>query len=490
MCLDDELRDNEMGAKNNFESQLLASRILAAGLEGLKQICDYSFAHALQRMERYNLVTASDADRQHFYLLCTQGHRIAQAHLIERFLLLDEIRSELEQMQSDSSVRQDKEQRLAIGQAFKAVKYWEDTMHMIANGIAWTLLGGEPWVLRRLYLGNPQIPLASSNLKCALRFIRKYESSPLRFGFLTDLTSCIQMGDIILVDHSKGFGWHQIAELKEGNRVLDILDSIAAVNRGQYQEHHRGAIAGLSNKDIEQTHRTIRQIDRMVKTSEILCTDRGIDPVSGSKFHLVDSDLCLRTYDAEMTAILCNVSEVGKEIRFVENCIWIGAFDLTRVPNALSEFEKHVVSSELYVAKTESARSKRDKFRPVSLCQAVEVPQVSPLFRRKVPSEFILKILRRNWAVFFHLDFERLFIELNRRGIFARWQRKEERRLHPPDGAFTQFGSNPVIEKDGQVAMVVGDIAIVRLLFEGWTVETLAKWYEHMLNYRGIILPT
>jgi hypothetical protein len=57
--------------------------------------------------------------------------------------------------------------------------------------------------------------------------------------------------------------------------------------------------------------------------------------------------------------------------------------------------------------------------------------------------------------------------------------------VNPPDGAFVEYGSNPVVEIEGRPSVTMGDIAMVRLLFEGWTV---AKWYGHLINYRGILV--
>jgi hypothetical protein len=482
----------EATAQPDTPKQSLASRAFSLAMDGLAEICDNAFAHATQRMEDFHPITASDAEARRFFLLCTRGYRIAQKQLIARLLTVEHIRADLSEMRGDASKSHDKAKRLAIDQALRATEYSEKTLRMIANGIAWTLLGGKPWVLRRYYFEHPPVPLSSSNLSAAMRFVSEYQRCPNRLAFITDLTSCIQMGDLILVDHTKRLRQCCIAELKEGAKSKEMLGKIKTMFKSGSTDEFGEYLTSLSLNDLQHIGRTTRQLDRMLKTMEILNTDRGIDPVSGKEFHLIDSDVRLCTYDRDLSSILDIVTERGHEIRLIEGCIWIGAFDSARVPEARRQFESYVVNNCGLGASSNQSnpwkwRNHRLPFGYTDLSQAVTLPQIRPLFLRALRRECLLKILRREWTVYLYLDLDQLFVEFQRFGLTARWQTKAERREHQPDGAFAHYGNSPVVQIGSGAKAFMGDIAMVRLLYEGWTVESLAEWYKQFLNHRGIV---
>ena len=153
-------------------------------MRGLPEICDAAFAHAICRIQDYHPLTASDQERRAFFQLCADGHKLAQLLLIDRMCEIEEMKRQANEWRKDASRQHNDDRRRELQEAIRAIEYSEAVCRTIANGIAWTLMGGRPWVMRRYYLGERPIALSSSNLRCARRILDRVNASRDKLAFL------------------------------------------------------------------------------------------------------------------------------------------------------------------------------------------------------------------------------------------------------------------------------------------------------------------
>ena len=101
----------------------------------------------------------------------------------------------------------------------------------IADSIAWQILGYQLCYARRLFVSQQPSNLNHCNLDSAILVAKKSaEDATDSMPLISDLTSFIQVGDILNLDPSKGI---TINEIKEGDKNLYLLEFMAFIAQAQ-----------------------------------------------------------------------------------------------------------------------------------------------------------------------------------------------------------------------------------------------------------------
>lgn len=454
-----------------------ADQVFAHLTKDLKDICDNAFAYATRYMPEYHPFMANDSEQIQFYRNCAQGQKLAQQKLIQKFALIDEYRRQFSDVRHAPSHQV---ARNAMSTVLHAIDYCEALYRTIANAVAWTLLGGNDWQMRRFYTGHPPTPFRAVNWKATVHFLQNYHSSPDRFGLITDLTSCIQTGDLILVDHSISPGHHLIAELKEGTRSRRMIDTL------QYERRIGVRIIApfesATAKDLQHFSRIRRQSEVFDQVRHVLAQDRGTDPESQRPIRIIESDIRVSRYDEELDGLIDVACRDGFSIQRVLPCLWICAFESNATTNARGEFLQEIQRHALVGVPTDLRRPKTAKgvapWGIANFTDSVFLPPTEPLFRRRLSAENLLDIVNKRVTVLIYLDVDRLLDAMRDGGVRIRWQTRREASANPADGYFSRFGRNLVVERNRGDAIVVGDRMIVRLIYECWSLDSTIAWYR------------
>ena len=101
-------------------------------------------------------------------------------------------------------------------------------------------------------------------LDSELYYIDEYvKENPEGFVLISDLTSFIQVGDIVTFTPQKGL---QIGELKAGKTNYEMFQIIENIVKENCPNYLISELNKLDKKKKEQLSRDIRQIDRSIKT--------------------------------------------------------------------------------------------------------------------------------------------------------------------------------------------------------------------------------
>ena len=108
--------------------------------------------------------------------------------------------------------------------------YKLDVYKHLADTIFWLLIGGKLHLARRFYHNVPgEKDLIETNYESVLSVAKEINATPLNFVLLTDITSYVQLGDLVgLV-----YGRHTVIEVKEGKRNHEMLNDIAGMLNSQ-----------------------------------------------------------------------------------------------------------------------------------------------------------------------------------------------------------------------------------------------------------------
>ncbi len=379
----------------------------------LREAADYAFYYGaatfgIDRIKA-NMATTWDKDmRDEFAVLCHDGFKKAQKSIIEQIL---NYQTELRQNTSDLKDFRRQSNKPKVKAIEAKIAIIEQRIHNflhIADGIAWQMLSGQIHIARRLSLQEKRFKfLDSSNLSHAITIAEQINQTPLHFALLTDITSYIHIGDLLV----KKDNILSIVELKEG---------IANKSIGDFLKQQDIAIDGVSEKALKeqfdektvaQAKRIQRQVKRGKQAVEVINTDKGTDPATGLQISITTPTIYTEFYHGELRQLFVDLNSQIWAYAVVEDCIHIGMYRdngifMTRAIKDIMEVitTNYIVIDWLMITRNLSA----------------------PIFMKPFPPEFIIDIMTGKIKVMMGLDLDRLIDLFNSLGLTTRWMTKKE----------------------------------------------------------------
>lgn len=298
-------------------------KILINGVRsyGIQHSCDKNIDNLMSDLDK----------RNNFTIQVHKGFFLAQKSAI---FLLQKILKEQKRLKADLKQARrdrDKDKVNVIGDLIKETKYQEMVVRKSMDSIAWQLFGYDLTVMRRLYYGQELIDITDSNLDSELCYIDKFvEENPDGFVLISDLTSFIQVGDVVTFTPQKGI---KIGELKEGKTNLEMFQLIDNAVKANCPRYLKSVLEQMDEKKKEQFHRDIKQIDRNVKTIQTINEGKGIDLLTGLPVTIDKDEIQLCTFEDTVNELLEKCSKKGYAITVIEECLLIGVYETDKFPS-------------------------------------------------------------------------------------------------------------------------------------------------------------
>ncbi|MAI42105.1 MAG: hypothetical protein CMP95_06580 [Gammaproteobacteria bacterium] len=279
--------------------------------------CKHGAEHAL-RLE------GERATPETFRRACHLGFAEAQILILKELIKIQDLRKELDAKLKSARKSRDKLAAKEIKQQFDLENLKEHIVRKLADSIAWHLIGGQNYIARRLCLRESSRPtLKASNLLTVLNFVNEYnDSNPLDFALISDITSFVQLGDVLLV----GENGLQIIELKEGAKNHE---SISVISDNLLTEAEDEQIRKIldDNPLKDQIRRILRQHTRTTQFTTLLNTGAGIDPATGYRVQIPDVYHIEEHYFDEIQKLLTQLGP-KKDWAFtvLEGGLYVGAY--------------------------------------------------------------------------------------------------------------------------------------------------------------------
>ena len=291
-------------------------------------------------------------------------------------------------------------------------------------------------------------------MRRASRLLRA--EKPSRFGLLSDLTSFVQVGDLLVVDAEKSS--LQIVEVKEGpanERIGKFAEFIAEAQCGRAFQYFREE---EGDKGVAQLLRIARQADRMSHVAEVVNKGEGIDPDTGEHVHVPKEPLLMASYDQELAGLIESSRATGWAIKIIDGCLFAGAYRNHMQPlgrAALTAWFQH--------------ECKRSDFPLVNILDSMRSPLALPLFCRNLGKENIFDLIFGRCSLFLALNLDG-YIELSRRsGIPLRWATKKEVARLQLKGPRQKVNTRVMVCNDTSSEFAFSDGIFFRTIFHGET---------------------
>jgi hypothetical protein len=264
-------------AWKDFEAEVrtISDMIFAGGIDATLpgSITD---GNAAQEFLKHNM------DR--FLINCHTGFKKGQERISPLIMGLQEDRKQNKQELKAAHASKNKARVFRLKQQAKEIDHKEKILRHLVDGIVWQITGGQLYISRQLYkeVEDTKI-LSSSNVKSVLKVADRINNNPRDFALLTDLTSYVQIGDLLVVQH----GMVSVAEVKEGEKNIQNIEIIRELGPEMILPPDIAEKHQLDDKDMDQLKRQLRQLQEMENFTNILRTDKGVEMETGRPYKVL-----------------------------------------------------------------------------------------------------------------------------------------------------------------------------------------------------------
>lgn len=151
-------------------------------------------------------------------------------------------------------------------------------LRRIIDAVLHVITNFDTWILRRLLLEDRPHDIDKKVLQKTLDVAeRRNGANRLRFSLVADLSTIVQIGDLVEISFDSGGRRWKVIELKEG-RINEILSGMLGSAEADGPEIERRVETTLGKEALKQARRMRRQMHRLSEFHRIITTDRGSDP--------------------------------------------------------------------------------------------------------------------------------------------------------------------------------------------------------------------
>lgn len=425
----------------------------------LKEIADYAFYYGFGAMkwegDPQPPTEWSTETSRHFYEKCNEGYKKAQALLIEERTAYQQQLRDATSRQKIARVLHLKNDAAAIGTEIATLEVRLSALAHIADGIAWTLLGGQLHLVRRLHMQETESKfLDTSNIAHAVQEAEKINVNPLNFALLADLTGTVQIGDL-LVRHPHSI---EIIELKEGgvnDKIIELFDATEQMGKSLTEVD----LSALDAKTVAQARRMMRQREKKANAEGVMTNDIGTEPVTKRPIAVSTPLIATENYYGELLALREKLLSGTSAYTCIEGCLHIGMYRGESIPTVAPVAIKFVVeqATENYIL----------------IDWASIIDHVSePIFAKPFDREFVLDFLTGQIKVIMALDIDALMRTFNAFGLQSDWMTTKETTKLKEMGLgkqivmFKHKGIKLTLPTDGDMMGVLGGGIVSKILYD------------------------
>lgn len=328
------------------------------------------------------------------------------------------------------------------------------TLTPFFDPVLWQLLQQQLCFARRLYRERRQPNLDTSNFKSVVGAVRYFrEQTPDSIPLISDLTTFVQIGDVLLMDPEKGMS---IIEVKEGAKNEEA-GRLAAFYRQSQCEQFRQFVSEKETKHtVKQFERMVRQMERMEFATDVLGKGRGKDPDTDQKIFIPEPYMPMVNWDRELDDLFNTATERGWAINVIDNCLFVGCYADQQMRMAspyvfLSWFDKYAQGGDSRLAR---------------LIDGMTIPLALPPFTMRMHKGRKMDVMFGRLHVCMGISTSELVKECEKHGIVARKPNKAERRVINGDvRSLVKYNGHPlVLERNGK-SMILADGVFMRCMF-------------------------
>lgn len=342
-----------------------------------------------------------------------KGWTLAQEQLYSELLNLNEQRKVNKSQLKKANIEKDKVKRKRILEKLKFISYKEKVFRKLVDTIAWQMLGMKDHFVKRLY---NHLPIHSiNNLNPSEKeYIDKFNRENLNsFALLADLTTFMQIGDILIVEKSNNQTNVSSIELKDGR----INEEIRTHINSWYQTKGCPALiyeyqAKYGEKYFNQLKRMVKQDYKAYQAMRAIYEGKMNYWTSKKTLIIPEKEFQFEYYVDKINELLREANEKSWSIGIIEDCLYIGIYSKERELKDIA-FYGWVRGLEV-------------EYPIIDLMSILSEPLGLPPFLYPFSKENIIKMVLGEKKVFLCLDIDEWFKLGREKGLKIYWLNRKE----------------------------------------------------------------
>ena len=375
--------------------------------EKIKEIFFYSSRYGVYTMFKGEKPPLDGFDGKQLNRHCLDGFKIAQTKIIDELRTL-QIKSKQYQEDIKQAKRdRDKEVENTLTKELSILNYQSDIFRNLADTIAWQMLNGNHYFLRRLYTHETgEKDLIDKSFEFVIDFSDKINKNPDAFCLISDITNSIQLGDCLIVDE-EGV---KISEIKSGEANFKALNVIKENELTESKFDEEELKKEFDEKFIKQLKRMLTQNAKTERASKIIQDNKGDDPkYKDTKVYITESDTEIETYHSALINLINQLDEKDWAYDCIEAIVHIGVY-----------------KNDWRLYGQFSMKSLCDPFPFVDLMSSRGIAICEPVFLMPIRDDKIIDLVLGRIKIFIGIDVEKFIEFSNHLGIKASWSSSKE----------------------------------------------------------------
>lgn len=373
----------------------------------IKEIFFYSSRYGVYTMFNGAEPPSDGFDSKQLNRCCLDGFKIAQTKIVEELRALQTKSKKYQEDIKQAKRERNKELENTLAQEYSILNYQADIFRNLADTIAWQMLNGDHYFLRRLYTYEAgEKDLLDNSFEFVIDFSNKINENPDAFCLISDITHSIQLGDCLIVDE-EGVKISEIKSGKANSKALNIIKenelTESKFNEDDFKEK-------FDEKFVKQLQRMLAQNAKTERAAKIIQDNKGDDPkYKDTKVYITESDIEIETYHSSLINLINQLDEKDWAYDCIEAIVHIGVYR-----NDWRMFGQF------------SMKSLCDPFPFVDLMASRGIAICEPIFLKPIGDDKIIDIVLGRIKIYIGIDIEK-FMELsNFIGIKASWSSSKE----------------------------------------------------------------
>ncbi|WP_034893283.1 hypothetical protein [Gillisia sp. Hel_I_29] len=409
----------------------------------------------------------TEKDKTEFLIQVHKGFRLGQTLIIQEILPLIKELKLLKENEKQAKRDKDKDLLKKINFEIQLADYKINILRHFADFIAWQIFKKDYYKARRFYSGDRNRPdLLNTNLESVITTVEHYhKQDDKNFALISDLTSFIDIGDILLVNGKENI----IIECKEGEVQKKVFDFLDYASQDDF-DATKIDYSDKNDKFFDQVERTLKQMEKGAKVSNFLNKEEGTDAFSETKIKVLESTNPQKYYFKYLLDLIKNSKENNSTYGEIEDIIYVGIY----------RENKRLVSPHLFKGIVDHIYEKSIVVDYVNL---IGLPLKEPMFLKPFGVENIFDIMFGRIKIYLAINLDKLIELFNTKGISAKWlSRKETHKIldlgqrHKP---FVFENKAIEITVNGQT-MTLGDSFLIYLLLDNITPTSYVERYNNL----------
>lgn len=416
----------------------------------IRKIYDHACWHGIKTVQ-IDETNPNQAELKKFVEACHKGFATAQDLIVDNLMSLERQKKNLDEDLAKERRHKNKKNITSLSDAILWINYQMKILRKLADSIAWQMAAGNHFVIRRLFMGEPNPSLLSEGFNETRARTNELNSDPQSFALISDITSFIQIGDIFRLNNSA----YELIEVKSGKKNREAQQIIDILNAPKHPDKSKEAIPTIEPKLEEQVNRIQRQLKRRNQATEILREEKGTDPMTGADVAVIESSHEPQRFEALIEELIQKSKQNTWAYDVIEGTVHIGVYrDFMRLGQG--KLLELIVNKE--TGKNYPAYSYIE-FLLNSICE--------PLFLKNLSDESKFELIEGNVSIYICINYEKIIESLIFNGYPARWaSRKETQKLkerHKIKSWICVENRALVIDLDSEKS-ILGDGLIARIV--------------------------